>query len=240
MKRMREYLAPFVLILSGLAAAWAADPADGLFDLDQLEVRITESLSNLELSHDGKPVLLMRHQDPDHHIVAPYDKTARRCPPYCVQPMQVAPGVETIGELELIEYLKRAEEGDSTVLVIDSRTDDWVRRGTIPGSVHIAYQRLDPEFASPQQIAEILQLEFGAASADGIWDFGGVKTLVFFCNGAWCGQSPTNIKALLGFGYPAHKIKWYRGGMQAWESLGLTTVRPAAATADDEAEHSTP
>ena len=226
MKRMREYLAPVALILFGLASAWAADPADGLFDLDQLEVRITESLSHLELSHDGKPVLLMRHQDPDHHIVAPYDKTARRCPPYCVQPMQVAPGVETIGELELIDYLKRAEGGDSTVLVIDSRTDDWVQRGTIPGSVPISYQRLDPDFASPQQIAEILQLEFGAASADGIWDFGGVKTLVFFCNGAWCGQSPTNIKALLGFGYPAHKIKWYRGGMQDWESLGLTTVRP--------------
>jgi len=227
MKRMRKSLAPVALMLSGLAPVWAADPADGLFDLDQLEVRITEALSHLELSHEGKPVLLMRHQDPDHRIVAPYDKTARRCPPYCVQPMQVAPGVETIGELELIDYLKRAEDGDSTVLVIDSRTDEWVQRGTIPGSVHISYQRLDPEFASPQQIAEILQLEFGAASADGIWDFGGVKTLVFFCNGAWCGQSPTNIKALLGFGYPAHRIKWYRGGMQAWESLGLTTVRPA-------------
>ena len=198
MKRIREYLAPVVLFLSGLAAAWAADPADGLFDLDQLEVRITESLSHLELSHDGKPVLLMRHQDPDHHIVAPYDKTARRCPPYCVQPMQVAPGVETIGELELIEYLKRADDGDSTVLVIDSRTGDWVQRGTIPGSVNISYQRLDPEFASPQQIAEILQLEFGAASADGIWDFGGVKTLVFFCNGAWCGQSPTNSRPCSG------------------------------------------
>jgi hypothetical protein len=31
---------------------------------------------------------------------------------------------------------------------------------------------------------------------------------------------------LLGFGYPAHKIKWYRGGMQNWEILGLTTVKP--------------
>jgi rhodanese-related sulfurtransferase len=26
-------------------------------------------------------------------------------------------------------------------------------------------------------------------------------------------------------GYPAHKIHWYRGGMQAWHSLGLTTVK---------------
>ena len=50
------------------------------------------------------------------------------------------------------------------------------------------------------------------------------KTLVMFCNGIWCGQSPNNILNLLKFGYPAHKIKWYRGGMQDWEILGLTTV----------------
>jgi hypothetical protein len=49
---------------------------------------------------------------------------------------------------------------------------------------------------------------------------------VMFCNGMWCGQSPNNIRNLLGFGYPAHKIKWYRGGMQTWEILGLTTVKP--------------
>jgi hypothetical protein len=29
---------------------------------------------------------------------------------------------------------------------------------------------------------------------------------------------------LLKFGYPPHKLKWYRGGMQDWEILGLTTV----------------
>lgn len=213
-----------VLLVFVTATAQGANPDDGVFDLENLDVRITEDLSHVELTQDGEPLLLMRHQDPDHSIATPYDKTARRCPPYCVQPMQIAAGVETIGELELIAYLRRVDEGDASVLVIDSRTDDWVRRGTIPGTVHIPYKRLDPEYASPQQIAEILQLEFGAASGDGIWDFGGVKTLVFFCNGAWCGQSPTSIKALLGFGYPAHRIKWYRGGMQAWESLGLRTV----------------
>jgi rhodanese-related sulfurtransferase len=215
-----------LLGLFGWSALQAADPADGVFDLDDLEVRITESLSHLEIEHDGEPVLLMRHQDPDHSIVPPYQKTARHCPPYCVQPMQIAPGVETIGELELIDYLKRISDGDTTLMLIDSRTADWVARGTIPGAVPIPYTRLDPDLASPQQVAELLQLEFGAASADGVWDFNAVKTLVFFCNGPWCGQSPTNIKALIGFGYPAHRLKWYRGGMQAWESLGLTTVKP--------------
>ncbi|MDH5471784.1 MAG: rhodanese-like domain-containing protein, partial [Gammaproteobacteria bacterium] len=39
-------------------------------------------------------------------------------------------------------------------------------------------------------------------------------------------QSPNNIKNLLKLNYPAEKIKWYRGGMQNWENLGLTTVKP--------------
>ena len=46
-----------------------------------------------------------------------------------------------------------------------------------------------------------------------------------FCNGMWCGQSPNNIRTLLRFGYPADKIKWYRGGMQNWSNLGFTTVK---------------
>ena len=86
----------------------AADPDEGLFDLDDLRVNITETLPYVEVEHAGKPVILMRHQEPDHTIVAPYDQTARDCPPYCIQPMQLAPGVETIGELELIAYLERA------------------------------------------------------------------------------------------------------------------------------------
>ncbi|MBT3431411.1 MAG: rhodanese-like domain-containing protein, partial [Candidatus Thioglobus sp.] len=53
--------------------------------------------------------------------------------------------------------------------------------------------------------------------------FGNAKTIYNFCNGAWCGQSPASIRALLAIGYPEHKIKYYRGGMNAWKSLGLTT-----------------
>ncbi len=220
------------LVLTALGPAVnAADPSESLFDLDALEVRIAPDLPYVELTHHGESVLLMRHQDPDHRIEAPYEKTTRPCPPYCVQPMQLAPGVETIGELELIEYLQRAQADPGAVLVIDSRTPEWVGRGTIPGSVNIPYTRLDPASARPAEIAETLQLDFGAVLANGLWDFRHVKTLVLFCNGAWCGQSPTNIRALLGLGYPAEKLKWYRGGMQAWEQLGLTTV--AAPSASD-------
>ncbi|MCF7983733.1 MAG: rhodanese-like domain-containing protein [Thiohalocapsa sp.] len=223
-----------VYLIWALPAAHAADPSEDLFDLQALSVKITEALPYVEVPLRGETVLLMRRQDPGATVDAPYDKTARPCPPYCVQPMQLAPGVETLGELEVIDYIERIAAGDPEVLLIDSRTVEWVRRGTIPGAIHLPYTRLDPQYASPQQIAETLQLEFGAVSSDGLWNFEGVKTLVFFCNGAWCGQSPTNIKALLGFGYPANRIKWYRGGMQAWEALGLTTVQ-LSGLAEDQA-----
>ncbi|MGB5337485.1 MAG: rhodanese-like domain-containing protein, partial [Gammaproteobacteria bacterium] len=79
--------------------------------------------------------------------------------------------------------------------------------------------------ADPISIGEIMQDRFNVGLLEDLWDYSNAKTLVVFCNGMWCGQSPNNIRNLLKFGYPAHKIKWYRGGMQAWEMLGLTTVK---------------
>ena len=135
--------------------------------------------------------------------------------------------METIGELEVIDYLKKMSGGDDSILVIDSRTPDWAARGTIPGSVNIPWTKLNVVGgADPLTIAEILENQFGAKETGETWDFSDAKTLVLFCNGMWCGQSPNNIKALLKLGYPADKIKWYRGGMQDWEILGLSTVQP--------------
>lgn len=190
------------------------------------EVRITAELRQVEIKHQGKPFVVERNQDPTHTVNPDYAKTSRPCPPFCIQPAILAPGVETIGELEMLDYLRRMASGDESILVIDSRTPDWVAKGTIPGTVNISWQQLNPEAgADPMSIAEILERRFGALNQEGLWDFSAAKTLVLFCNGPWCGQSPTNIRTLLKFGYPAHKIKWYRGGMQDWEILGLTVVR---------------
>lgn len=189
-------------------------------------VNITPELASLTITHGGKDVLIQRNQDADNMVNPAYAKTSRQCPPFCIQPIQLAPGVQTLGELELLEYLRLKEQGDSNILIIDSRTPDWVKRGTIPGSVNIPWTKLSPSAgADPFEIAEIFTQRFGAIEQEGFWNFSEAKTLVMFCNGMWCGQSPTNIRTLLKFGYPAHKIKWYRGGMQNWENLGLTVVQ---------------
>lgn len=138
--------------------------------------------------------------------------------------MKVHAEVETLGELELIDYLQRKSDGDDSILVIDSRTSEWTASGTIPGSVNLPWVRLDPAQTEVSDIADILRFDFGAVQLDELWDFSNAKTLVFFCNGPWCGQSPTNIRALLTLGYPPEKLKWYRGGLQSWEQFGFTTV----------------
>lgn len=192
---------------------------------EELAVAIDRGLSKVEIKHDGKPVTIMRSQDLDNTVDPRYAKTSRKCPPFCIQPIVIGGGVQTLGELELIDYISRAVTDDS-ILIIDSRTPGWVSKGTIPGSINIPWTELNPAAGTdPLLIAEILEERFGAVSLEGLWDFTHAKTLVLFCNGMWCGQSPTNIKTLLKFGYPAAKIKWYRGGLQDWEILALTVVK---------------
>ena len=190
-------------------------------------VAITHGLQSVEVLHQGKKVIIERNQDNKNTVNPAYARTSRNCPPFCIQPATLAAGVETIGELEMLDYLKQISAGNESILVIDSRTPDWVRNGTIPGSVNIPWTSLNPNSgADPFTIAEILEDQFNAQSLEGLWDYTDAKTLVLFCNGMWCGQSPSNIKTLLRFGYPAEKIKWYRGGMQNWENLGLTVIKP--------------
>jgi len=197
-------------------------PLQGLAD----ETAISTEIDSVIVVHNGKKVTIMRNQDTENTVDRAYAKTSRKCPPFCIQPAKLAEGVETIGELEMLDYLKRSSNGDKTILVIDSRTPDWVKNGTIPGSINLPWTELKQGAgADPFAIAEILEKRFGAQSLEGLWDFSTAKTLVLFCNGMWCGQSPSSIKTLLKFGYPAHKLKWYRGGMQNWHNLGLTVVK---------------
>jgi len=188
-------------------------------------VGITPEMSSVEVLHKGKPVKIERNQDNKNTIVADYALTSRPCPRFCIRPMKLAPGVETIGELEMIDYLVAAGKPGSNILVIDSRTPDWVEKGTIPGSVNIPWTLLKEDTSDPLTIAGILEERFGARDEDGLWNYSEVKTVVLYCNGMWCGQSPRNIMTMLKYGYPADKIKWYRGGMQNWTALGLTTVK---------------
>ncbi len=193
---------------------------------NNLPVGITAELASVKVRHQGKIIVIKRNQNSENTIDADYALTSRKCPPFCIKPIKLAAGVETIGELEVLNYLQKISAGNSHILVIDSRTPSWVKRGTIPGSINIPWTRLSlTAGGNPLSIIEILTEQFDVVLHEDLYDFSHAKTLVLFCNGMWCGQSPKNIKTLLKFGYPADKIKWYRGGMQDWHILGLTTVK---------------
>ncbi|WP_313953715.1 rhodanese-like domain-containing protein [Accumulibacter sp.] len=191
-----------------------------------LQVNISADLASVDVMHHGRRVTIMRNQDQDNSINPEFAQTSRKCPPFCIQPIELAPGVRTVAELEVLHFLKQISDGDTSALVIDSRTPAWVEKGIIPGTVNIPWDTLNIGKSDPATVQEILEKQLGAQRRDDFWNFDKVKTLVLFCNGSWCGQSPTTIKGLLTIGYPAHKILWYRGGMQDWESLGLTTLKP--------------
>ena len=192
---------------------------------EDVAVQITAGLGSVDVMHGGEKITIMRNQDQKNTVNPAFAKTSRECPPFCIQPSKLAPGVETIGEAEVIEYAKRMSDGDETIVLVDSRTPDWVGRGTIPSAMNVPWTQLNPaKGADPISIAEIMEGVFNVQSNEELMDFSESRTAVMFCNGMWCGQSPNNIKNLLKFGYPAHRIKWYRGGMQDWEILGLTTV----------------
>jgi rhodanese-related sulfurtransferase len=169
-------------------------------------VGITKDIMSITVKTTNGPVKILRNQDNNAVISPGFAKTSRKCPPFCVQPMKVAAGVATVGELEVIKFLEKGG------LVIDARTVEWHVKGTIPSSKNIPYT----------QIAARLN-EIGCKKGSK-WDCSGAKEVLLFCNGLWCGQSPTAIRAMLREGYPASKILYYRNGMQGWQSLGLTVV----------------
>lgn len=186
--------------LAGLASAAMAD--------ENIDVKINARTSSVTVNTADGPVKVMRNQDQKATIHPKYSKTSRKCPPFCIQPMQVAPGVTTVGEVELLEF---AASGGK---LIDGRTVEWHVEGTIPGAVNMPYT----------QMADRLS-EIGCVRAkDKKWDCSKAEKVLLFCNGPWCGQSPMAIKAMLREGYPPEKILYYRGGMQAWHTLGLTVV----------------
>ena len=219
MKIIKTFVATSVLSAALLISA-------GTQAADKPAVGITPDITSVSVMHDGKKTTITRNQDQKNTVNPAFAKTSRKCPPFCIQPAVLAPGVETIAEVEMLDYLSKMSAGDDSILVIDSRTPDWVKKGTIPGAINIPWTALNPaKGADPISIGEIMVDKFGVKELEGLWDYSNARTLVMFCNGMWCGQSPNNIKNLLKFGYPADKIKWYRGGMQDWEILGLSTAK---------------
>ncbi len=193
---------------------------------NESKVNITPNFKTVSIKHNDRKILIQRNQNKDNLIKSEFAKTSRPCPPKCLQSRDLVKNVEIIAELELLSYLERIGTGDNSILVIDSRKIDWVVKGSIPGTVNIPWDILSGKKSSPPLVRKLLEEQIGVKiDYNGKFSFEDAKTLVLFCNGPWCNKSHDNVATLLELGYPPGKLKWYRGGMQAWESFGLTTVK---------------
>jgi rhodanese-related sulfurtransferase len=112
--------------------------------------------------------------------------------------MILAPGVRTIGELEVLEHLR------SGGILVDCRQPRYVAEGTIPGAVAIPHQDV---------VARREELDRN-------------RPTVLFCNGPPCTATPRAVEALLSAGHPASALLYYRGGIHDWVTLGLPLSKP--------------
>ncbi len=233
---MKKSLASIVLA-TAVAVSFSAYAKD-------VTVKITKDKTYSTVHAGGELIKISRIQDTSHVIDGSFAKTSRPCPPFCINPISLDERVQTMAELEVIKFMETVMyRGDG--ILIDARTPSWYKKGTIPGSINIPFTTFEKE-ADDVELAEVLE-SLGAVERDDVnpvlrmvesiglmdgdqkteqWDFSDAKELLLWCNGPWCGQSPRAIRSLLAMGYPAEKLFYYRGGMQMWQSLGLTTIIP--------------
>ena len=88
----------------------------------------TSTLIDQEVMHDGEAVVVKRNQNGYNTITCYYALTSRPCPPFCVQPMDLAPGIETVAELEVLTMMEKMNFVELDGLLIDSRTLDWAKK----------------------------------------------------------------------------------------------------------------
>ncbi|WP_192931244.1 rhodanese-like domain-containing protein [Gemmobacter serpentinus] len=186
--------------------------------------RLTELLGDLQFTLNGQAFTIARSPDPEARLSDDFAKTSRICPPFCLQPMQALPGVTTLGEMEVIDFI-RGPLSEGRGALIDARLPEWFEKGSIPSAVNVPFTTLAPENPFRNDILVAL----GARPlGGGAFDFSNALDLVIFCNGAWSDQSVRALRALQAAGYPLDRLHYYRGGMQDWLMLGLTSSRPAS------------
>ncbi|HIO90266.1 MAG TPA: rhodanese-like domain-containing protein [Campylobacterales bacterium] len=188
-----------------------------------LEVNLTPELPYVDIEFEGKTTRIERIQDKNNKLKNSYTKTSRPCPPFCIQKIEPIKGVKSISELDVVNFLKN-QVADNEGLLIDARLPQWYIQGTIPGALNVPFSVLSKSLGG-QYIDQMLEL-FGAEKSGGKWDFSDALELLIFDNGPWCQQAVAAMKNLIKLGYPTSKIKYYRGGMQYWQILGIKTVKP--------------
>jgi rhodanese-related sulfurtransferase len=110
-----------------------------------------------------------------------------------INPIEIAPGVATVGELEVCAHL------EAGLPVIDTRPAKVFAKATLPGARNIPHAEMAARWEEVPRDEKV----------------------VLFCNGPQCSATPQAIAALLAAGHPPEGLLYYRGGIHDWVTLGL-------------------
>jgi len=172
----------------------------------QRPFKITKTLTSVEVMHNNQKLIIERS----------YRNPAHNCPPFCIQPMNIK-GVTTVGELEVLEFIKKLKEKKSRLL-IDVRVSRLYKEETIPGAINIPFTMLEKNSKYQKEVLKLL----GAKKNGKKWKFKHAPKLLIFAKSEEESQAVEAIDNLLKLSYPHNKILYYRGGIKSWKRLGLT------------------
>lgn len=212
--------------------------------LAETRVQLTQELPKLDIIYNNSVVTIQREQNPEHILNGTYAMTSRPCPPACISSIEPVVGIKIIGELELFKFLEDEYLNESGLL-IDARSADWFKRGTIPGSISLPFNRFNGNNSADEtdnllalvdanerydvgRVTRFLEKR-GFMEGDkktDKYDFTYAKKLLVWDNGPWSDSAGKIIAAFVSIGYPLEYIHYYHGGMQSWQTLGLTIVKP--------------
>lgn len=234
-------LAPLALAIA-VATHAGSTSADG--QSGKVIAPLKEGVPSVFVVHKGRSIKVERDLFQSYQLTSGMRSTLMitdsKCPPFCMQPMQLDVPVDTWSEIEIVDFMLTTLR-DNKGLLIDVRGQKEYDEATIPGSEHHFIQK----FNDVDQV-EKMMAGFGAERRGEVgavtrlledwgisddpdltpaWDFTRAKELVVWSNGPTCKLAADAIRTLVAAGYPPHKLHWYRGGMPGWQFWGFNTVR---------------
>jgi rhodanese-related sulfurtransferase len=175
--------------------------------------------ANAVFTVNGQEFTITRVSALEQSSISALIQSSATCVASYLSPMSTAPNVPTLGELDVIEFLStQVESGDG--LLIDARLPEDSALGYIPTSVNIPTATLTP--SNPYR-DEIL-LALSAQHYQSVFSFTDAISLMVYDSGPATQDAAALIVDLLVASYPPEKIDYYRGGVQVWTTLGLSTT----------------
>jgi len=207
---------------------------------------LQEDIPYLFVVHKGRSVKIVRNISQSYQLPSNIYNTLinqdQSCPPFCLKPLSLENlPVATVSEFEIVDFMTNYLRNNTGAL-IDIRSSAVSAQETIPGSINYSVRTIkkgagNTEFDAMFRTLGVMprgeiswldsqmeNLSIGDFSeVTNTQDFTNAKELVIY------GTSQTDINAiyairtLLEAGYPAHKIRWYHGGIASWVFWGFTT-----------------